>query len=159
MPEGCVTAMSVGAASSRVVSCSQQTQATVTTSVRGTQCAPPLLISASSQTEKKFPVDGSNPTSSQLYPVVATYYAEKCGRVELLRLAGMDWPSGCTSIASVFLSDSWPASPAPHLGMPAAAKRRLGSAPRVAVPTEPHRRHTQTCPPFLPLVWAGDDQV
>lgn len=27
-------------------------------------------------------VDGSNDTSSQLYPVVATYYVEKCGRVE-----------------------------------------------------------------------------
>ncbi|XP_077545530.1 uncharacterized protein LOC144158491 isoform X3 [Haemaphysalis longicornis] len=47
--------MSVVAASSRVVSCSQKTQATVTTSARGTQCTPTLLISASSQTEEKFP--------------------------------------------------------------------------------------------------------
>ncbi|XP_077545295.1 uncharacterized protein LOC144158348 isoform X2 [Haemaphysalis longicornis] len=54
-PERCVTAMSVGVASGQVVSCSQKTQATVTTSARGTQCAPKLFISASSQTERKFP--------------------------------------------------------------------------------------------------------
>ncbi|XP_077545509.1 uncharacterized protein LOC144158480 isoform X4 [Haemaphysalis longicornis] len=69
MPEGCVTAMSVGAASSRVVSCSQQTQATVTTSVRGTQCAPPLLISASSQTEKKFPAATKSLQRAEPFPL------------------------------------------------------------------------------------------
>ncbi|XP_077545688.1 uncharacterized protein LOC144158581 isoform X3 [Haemaphysalis longicornis] len=35
--------------------CSQQTQAAVATGTRGTQCAPRLLISITSQTEQEFP--------------------------------------------------------------------------------------------------------
>ncbi|XP_077528668.1 uncharacterized protein LOC144141039 isoform X2 [Haemaphysalis longicornis] len=37
--------------------CSQQTQAAIATGTRGTQCALTLLISTTSQTEQKFPVD------------------------------------------------------------------------------------------------------
>ncbi|XP_077545627.1 uncharacterized protein LOC144158545 [Haemaphysalis longicornis] len=54
-PYGCFIPMYVGAASNRVVSCSQKTQAAVATSARGTQYAV-TLITASCQTEKTFRV-------------------------------------------------------------------------------------------------------
>ncbi|XP_077545094.1 uncharacterized protein LOC144158238 isoform X3 [Haemaphysalis longicornis] len=61
----CAVAMSVYAASNKDVFCShKKTQTTITTNAKGAQCALTFFISASSQTEKKFPGLGNLCTSS-----------------------------------------------------------------------------------------------
>ncbi|XP_077545893.1 uncharacterized protein LOC144158706 isoform X4 [Haemaphysalis longicornis] len=55
MPDGCVMPMPVVTAHTPVVSCSQRTQAAITTMAIGTQCCLGLLTSTSSQTEEEFP--------------------------------------------------------------------------------------------------------
>lgn len=57
MTKGCVVAMSTDVTHSWNLSCSRQTQATVTTGTTGTQCALGLLISSSCQTPEEFPDD------------------------------------------------------------------------------------------------------
>ncbi|XP_077545685.1 uncharacterized protein LOC144158581 isoform X1 [Haemaphysalis longicornis] len=54
--------------------CSQQTQAAVATGTRGTQCAPRLLISITSQTEQEFPVD-----DAQAGAPLKTHHATRAG--------------------------------------------------------------------------------
>ncbi|XP_077557544.1 uncharacterized protein LOC144172800 isoform X4 [Haemaphysalis longicornis] len=54
VPESCVMAMSRDADRNWDVSCCRKTQATITSSATGTQCALVFHVSTSSQTEEEF---------------------------------------------------------------------------------------------------------